>query len=56
MNSEERFKFSFVRFVATLCLAVFFLIALLSPVWAQAKGDWKQTWDTVLREAKKKVE
>ena len=53
MNSEERFKCSFIRFGAAICLAVFFLIALLSPLWAQAKGDWKQTWETVLREAKK---
>ena len=38
---------------AALSLSCFFLIASLAPVWAQAKGDWKQTWDTVLREAKK---
>src|SRR5437870_11922729 len=53
MNSEERFKFSFIRFVAALCLTGFLPFALPSPLWSQAKGDWKQTWDTVLREAKK---
>lgn len=45
MNSEERSKSSFIRLGAEICLAGFFLIALLSPVWAQARGDWKQTND-----------